>query len=57
MLYSDSSRLSAFDPDNAPLESLVLLGVIGIQDRLRPGVVESVQAFRRAGVFIRMVGI
>lgn len=44
-----------FHPDDAPLSDLVLLGVVGIQDRLRPGVTESVQAFRRAGVFVRMV--
>lgn len=37
------------------MHDLVLLGIIGIQDQLRPGVIESVQAFRRAGVFIRMV--
>lgn len=33
----------------------MLLGIVGIQDPLREGVVESVQAFQRAGVFIRMV--
>lgn len=47
--------LVEFDPDDAPLHHLVLLGIVGIQDQLRPGVIESVQAFRRAGVFIRMV--
>ncbi|KAI9498260.1 PMCA-type calcium-translocating P-type ATPase [Zychaea mexicana] len=51
----DQSTYRSFNPDDAPLENLILLGVVGIQDRLRPGVVESVQAFRRAGVFIRMI--
>jgi Ca2+-transporting ATPase len=51
----DAATYQGFHPDDAPLHDLVLLGVIGIQDQLRPGVIESVQAFRRAGVFIRMV--
>lgn len=38
-----------------PLNKLVLTGIVGIQDPLRPGVVESVAAFRRAGVFVRMI--
>ncbi|KAI7884107.1 PMCA-type calcium-translocating P-type ATPase [Lichtheimia hyalospora FSU 10163] len=37
------------------LENLVLIGIVGIMDPLRPGVVESVTAFRRAGVFVRMI--
>lgn len=37
------------------LENLVLIGIVGIMDPLRPGVVESVAAFRRAGVFVRMI--
>ena len=44
-----------FHTDDPPLEDLVLLGIVGIQDPLREGVIESVQAFQRAGVFIRMV--
>jgi Ca2+-transporting ATPase len=51
----DAATYQEFHPDDAPLHDLVLLGVIGIQDQLRPGVIESVQAFRKAGVFIRMV--
>ncbi|KAI8138052.1 PMCA-type calcium-translocating P-type ATPase [Fennellomyces sp. T-0311] len=51
----DQNTFRSFDPDDPPLANLVLLGIVGIQDRLRPGVVESVQAFRRAGVFIRMI--
>ncbi|KAJ3358849.1 hypothetical protein GGF32_009945 [Allomyces javanicus] len=34
---------------------LVLLGVVGIEDPLRPGVTEAVDACQRAGVFVRMV--
>ncbi|KAI8329126.1 hypothetical protein BC941DRAFT_443499 [Chlamydoabsidia padenii] len=40
------------EPD---LDDLILLGVVGIMDPLRPGVVESVQIFRQAGVFVRMI--
>ncbi|KAI7847434.1 hypothetical protein BDC45DRAFT_575837 [Circinella umbellata] len=38
-----------------PLENLVLIGLVAIEDPLRSNVVESVAAFRRAGVFVRMV--
>ncbi|KAI9250577.1 PMCA-type calcium-translocating P-type ATPase [Phascolomyces articulosus] len=41
--------------DGFPMEKLVLIGIVAIEDPLRPGVVESVAAFRRAGVFVRMV--
>jgi Ca2+-transporting ATPase len=34
---------------------LVFLGVVGIEDPLRDGVPEAVQACQRAGVFVRMV--
>lgn len=44
------------DGDDEPeLCDLILLGVVGIMDPLRPGVVESVQTFRQAGVFVRMI--
>ncbi|KAG1050848.1 hypothetical protein G6F43_006903 [Rhizopus delemar] len=57
LAYRDVSKASfeGFNPDEPPMHDLVLLGIIGIQDQLRPGVIESVQAFRRAGVFIRMI--
>ncbi|KAI7858565.1 PMCA-type calcium-translocating P-type ATPase [Circinella umbellata] len=51
----DQSTYKSFNPDDPPVGNLILLGIVGIQDRLRPGVIESVQAFRRAGVFIRMI--
>ncbi|CAB4430936.1 unnamed protein product [Rhizophagus irregularis] len=41
--------------DDPPLNELILLGLVGIQDPLRPGVKESVEAFRKAGVFVRMI--
>ncbi|KAI9251295.1 PMCA-type calcium-translocating P-type ATPase [Helicostylum pulchrum] len=36
-------------------KGLVLLGIVGIEDPLRPGVKEAVTACQGAGVFIRMV--
>ncbi|RCH85954.1 hypothetical protein CU097_006847, partial [Rhizopus azygosporus] len=36
-------------------KGLVLVGVVGIEDPLRPGVKEAVKACQKAGVFIRMV--
>jgi Ca2+-transporting ATPase len=36
-------------------QDLIFLGVVGIEDPLRPGVPEAVQACQRAGVFVRMV--
>ncbi|EFR01495.1 calcium-transporting ATPase [Nannizzia gypsea CBS 118893] len=36
-------------------EDMVFLGVVGIQDPLRPGVTESVLQCQKAGVFVRMV--
>ncbi|KAG0175635.1 hypothetical protein DFQ28_006601 [Apophysomyces sp. BC1034] len=51
----DAETHRNFDLDDAPLHNMVLLAIIGIRDQLRPGVVESVQAFRRAGIFVRMI--
>ncbi|KAM5437213.1 plasma membrane calcium [Microsporum canis] len=36
-------------------DHMVFLGVVGIQDPLRPGVAESVLQCQKAGVFVRMV--
>lgn len=41
--------------DGNPLKDLVFLGVVGIQDPVRPGVPEAVQNAVRAGVTTRMV--
>ncbi|KAF7728364.1 hypothetical protein EC973_006172 [Apophysomyces ossiformis] len=49
------------DEVEVPYEELVrdngltLLGVVGIEDPLRPGVTEAVKACQQAGVFVRMV--
>ncbi|KAI9321217.1 PMCA-type calcium-translocating P-type ATPase [Dichotomocladium elegans] len=52
---SSGEYRSSGDEDEPPLENLVLLGIVGIMDPLRPGVVESVAKFREAGVFVRMI--
>ncbi|OBZ82739.1 Calcium-transporting ATPase 2, partial [Choanephora cucurbitarum] len=36
-------------------QGLTLIGIVGIEDPLRPGVKEAVKACQRAGVFVRMV--
>ncbi|CAO3614648.1 unnamed protein product [Cunninghamella echinulata] len=36
-------------------KGLIMIGVVGIEDPLRPGVKEAVKACQQAGVFIRMV--
>ncbi|EAS31446.3 calcium-translocating P-type ATPase, PMCA-type [Coccidioides immitis RS] len=48
----DDRRLASFD---AVFKDLVFLGVVGIQDPLRPGVAASVRQCQKAGVFVRMV--
>jgi Ca2+-transporting ATPase len=37
------------------LEEMVFLGIVGIQDPLRPGVQRAVERCQQAGVFVRMV--
>ncbi|EEP81081.1 Na/K ATPase alpha 1 isoform [Uncinocarpus reesii 1704] len=48
----DDRRLASFD---ALFKDLIFLGVVGIQDPLRPGVADSVRQCQKAGVFVRMV--
>ncbi|KAG0164691.1 hypothetical protein DFQ28_009899 [Apophysomyces sp. BC1034] len=56
-----SSATMVGDEFEVPYEDLVhdngltLLGVVGIEDPLRPGVTEAVKACQQAGVFVRMV--
>ncbi|KAF9997333.1 hypothetical protein BGZ79_008980, partial [Entomortierella chlamydospora] len=50
-----SSDFKKFTDDEAPNAKLTCLGVVGIQDPLRPGVVESVRDFAKAGVRVRMI--
>lgn len=48
----DDKNLAVFD---SIFMDMTLVGVVGIQDPLRPGVTEAVQQCQRAGVFVRMV--
>ncbi|KAF9358659.1 hypothetical protein BGX26_001224 [Mortierella sp. AD094] len=50
-----SSEFKSFSDSEAPDVKLTLLGVVGIQDPLRPGVLESVREFAKAGVTVRMI--
>ncbi|KAG0061464.1 hypothetical protein BGZ89_011419 [Linnemannia elongata] len=50
-----SSEFKNFNDEDAPDENLVCLGVVGIQDPLRPGVIDSVRDFAKAGVTVRMI--
>ncbi|KAF9155129.1 hypothetical protein BG015_010923, partial [Linnemannia schmuckeri] len=50
-----ASEFKKFNDEDAPDEKLICLGVVGIQDPLRPGVVESVRDFAKAGVTVRMI--
>lgn len=51
IVFRDSEEL----PDVADLSDMTMLGVVGIQDPVRPGVPEAVQSAARAGVKTRMV--
>eukprot|EP00760_Papus_ankaliazontas_P014439 PhM_4_TR16080/c6_g2_i1/m.38362/K01537/E3.6.3.8; Ca2+-transporting ATPase len=42
-------------PEDEPMESMVFLGVLGIQDPIREAVPHAVQSCRSAGLIIRMV--
>ncbi|CAG8457426.1 10486_t:CDS:10 [Diversispora eburnea] len=57
LAYHDISikEYEKFDDENPQIKDLICLGIVGIQDPLRPGVVESVEAFRKAGVRVRMI--
>ncbi|KAL1955127.1 hypothetical protein VTO42DRAFT_8991 [Malbranchea cinnamomea] len=48
----DDPSYASFD---AVFKEMTFLGVVGIQDPLRPGVAESVLQCQKAGVFVRMV--
>ncbi|KAG0027855.1 hypothetical protein BGZ82_008735, partial [Podila clonocystis] len=50
-----SSEFKKFNDEEPPNAKLICLGVVGIQDPLRPGVVESVRDFAKAGVTVRMI--
>ncbi|KAF9910365.1 hypothetical protein BX616_010882 [Lobosporangium transversale] len=57
LCYRDvsSSEFKKFEEEEAPHEKLICLGIVGIRDPLRPGVIESVRKFARAGVTVRMI--
>lgn len=65
MLYKDYSQWppvgAAHDDDPAMavfddiFNEMTLVGIVGIQDPLRPGVAEAVRECQNAGVFVRMV--
>ena len=48
----DDSREAVFED---VFEEMVFLGIVGIQDPLRPGVKKAVERCQHAGVFVRMV--
>ncbi|KAJ2452978.1 plasma membrane calcium [Coemansia sp. RSA 2336] len=50
-----TDELAACSDDDAPLDNLVWIGVMGIQDPLRPGVRQAVDNCHRAGVIVRMI--
>ncbi|KAK9766302.1 plasma membrane calcium [Basidiobolus ranarum] len=51
----NQSDVDGFDDNDAPTENLTCIGIVGIQDPLREGVIESIAACKRAGVYVRMV--
>ncbi|KAJ2037778.1 plasma membrane calcium, partial [Coemansia sp. S16] len=51
----DSAELNSCSDDEAPLSDLIWIGVMGIQDPLRPGVHQAVVDCHRAGVIVRMI--
>ncbi|CAI2162977.1 16735_t:CDS:10 [Funneliformis geosporum] len=57
LAYCDitTEEFDKLDDEEAPVHDLICLGIVGIQDPLRPGVEQSVENFRKAGVFVRMI--
>ncbi|POR39743.1 Calcium-transporting ATPase [Tolypocladium paradoxum] len=59
--YKDTSSWPplGYSPDEVPIEhvlaDMTLLGLVGIQDPLKPGVADAVATCLRAGVVVRMV--
>lgn len=50
-----SSDFESLSEDEPPLNDLVMIGIVGIEDPLREGVAESVNVCRRAGVYVKMI--
>ncbi|KAJ0233469.1 Calcium-transporting ATPase 2 [Hirschfeldia incana] len=53
LAYMDLDSFSADEP--IPASGFTLVGIVGIKDPVRPGVKESVELCRRAGITVRMV--
>ena len=51
-IQDDDPKLAVFDK---VFKDMALLGIVGIQDPLRDGVADSVDACQKAGVYVRMV--
>ncbi|KAJ2776821.1 plasma membrane calcium [Coemansia interrupta] len=51
----NSSELDCCSDDEAPLSDLIWIGLVGIQDPLRPGVRQAVEDCHHAGVIVRMI--
>ncbi|MCJ1314128.1 hypothetical protein MMC25_007808 [Agyrium rufum] len=50
--FADQTKLADFDKI---FKEMTFLGIVGIQDPLRPNVIEAVRSCQRANVFVRMV--
>ncbi|KAJ1548049.1 plasma membrane calcium, partial [Nowakowskiella sp. JEL0078] len=50
-----STEQEESEPDDSDLSNLIYLGVVGIQDPLRPEVPEAVSMCQKAGITVRMV--
>ncbi|CAL55369.1 Cation-transporting P-type ATPase, C-terminal [Ostreococcus tauri] len=53
--YNDLSKAPSALGDNPPESDLILLGIMGIKDPIRPETAEAVRLLRGAGVTVRMV--
>ncbi|KAI9296266.1 calcium-translocating P-type ATPase [Neoconidiobolus thromboides FSU 785] len=51
--YKDIQRNVVSDKND--LESLILIGIVGIEDPLREGVTNSMEIFKKAGVQVKMI--
>ncbi|KAJ9070529.1 plasma membrane calcium [Entomophthora muscae] len=57
LAYREVSQddIDKMDEEEPPLNDLVMIGVVGIEDPLRDGVEESVRLCRKAGVYVKMI--
>ncbi|KAK9708459.1 plasma membrane calcium [Basidiobolus ranarum] len=55
LAYKDFDYMIEDDDDSAFEEGMTWIGVVGIEDPLRPGVPEAVLACQKAGITVRMV--